>query len=66
MQNVKLKVKGMSCGLCVKSIEGAFHEIGVKATADLASATVTVEYDENKHTLQNLKEVIEEQGYKAV
>ncbi|MDF2958502.1 MAG: copper ion binding protein [Paenibacillus sp.] len=66
MQNVTLKVEGMSCGHCVTSIEGALKTVGAKGKVDLASETVAVEYDENKLTLDTIKEAIEEQGYEVV
>ena len=66
MRSVNLKIAGMSCGLCVKSIEGALREIGVKGTVNLASATATVEVDDNELSLEKIKEAIENQGFKLV
>ena len=63
MQNIVLNVEGMSCNHCVNSIEGALKEIGATGTVDLNASTVTVQFDENKLTLDNIKEAIEEQGY---
>lgn len=65
MQNVVLSVKGMSCGHCVNSIEGALTILGVKNRVDLKNNTVTVEFDENKLTIDRIKEAIEEQGYEV-
>ncbi|MDQ0088999.1 copper chaperone [Paenibacillus anaericanus] len=65
MQNLVLSVKGMSCGHCVNSIEGALTILGVKNRVDLKNNTVTVEFDENKLTLDRIKEAIEEQGYEV-
>jgi len=63
MQQTLLQVSGMSCQHCVNSIEKAVKEIGGTAKVDLKSNSVTVEYDENKLSLEAIKEVIEEQGY---
>ncbi|OAS13479.1 copper ion binding protein [Paenibacillus oryzisoli] len=63
MQNVTLKVAGMSCNHCVNSVEGALKTIGASGKVDLASGTVNVEFDENKLTQAAIKEAIEEQGY---
>ncbi|MCR8657004.1 cation transporter [Paenibacillus endoradicis] len=63
MINIVLDVKGMSCGYCVNSIEGALQDLGVKGTVDLASGKVSVEFDENIKSLDKIKEAIEEQGY---
>jgi copper chaperone len=63
MQHATLQVNGMSCQHCVNSIEKAVKEIGGSDSVDLKSNTVTVEYDENKLSLDAVKEAIEEQGY---
>lgn len=66
MQNVTLKVEGMSCGHCVNSVEGALKEIGAKAKVDLNAGQVSIEFDESKLNLDKIKEAIEEQGYSVV
>lgn len=65
MSTTTLKVKGISCGHCVASIEGALKKIGVQGKVDLASKTVSVEYDEAVATLNAVKEAIEDQGYEV-
>lgn len=66
MKKEVLRVEGMSCGHCVNAIEGALKNIQVEATVDLASQTVTVEYDEHLVSLEKIKEEIENQGYDVV
>jgi copper chaperone len=66
MQQITLRVEGMSCGHCVNAIEGALRELGASAKVDLANKTVDVSYDESKLTLEAIKEAIEEQGYEVV
>ncbi|HEX7057698.1 MAG TPA: copper ion binding protein [Bacilli bacterium] len=66
MQTVTLKVEGMSCGHCVKAVEGAVSKAGAKGKVDLAGKRVTVEFDEGKVQLEAIKEAIEEQGYDVV
>lgn len=66
MSKATLKVSGISCGHCVASIEGALKKIGVQGNVDLASKTVSVEYDEAKTTLDTVKGAIEDQGYDVV
>jgi copper chaperone len=64
MKVVTLNVEGMSCGHCVAAVEGSLKkELGIVAKVDLASKTVSLEYDENKVSLDNIKDVIEDQGY---
>lgn len=66
MKSVKLEIKGMSCGHCVNSVEGAVKTLGAKGKVDLAANTATIEYDENQTSLEAIKEAIEEQGYTVV
>lgn len=66
MKQVTLTVEGMSCNHCVNSVKGALKNVGASGRVDLASNTVAIEYDENKVSLEALKEAIEEQGYDIV
>jgi copper chaperone len=66
MKQVTLRVEGMSCGHCVKTIEGALKEVGASGKVDLAGKTVEVSYDEGKLQLEAIKAAIEEQGYDVV
>lgn len=63
MEKVTLQVEGMSCGHCVKSVEGAVREAGGEAKVSLETKTVEVDYDPGKVSLEAIKEAIEEQGY---
>lgn len=63
MENVVLQVEGMSCGHCVNSVEGALKNLGTVAKVDLASNSVSVDFDADKVTLAAIKEAIEDQGY---
>lgn len=65
MQSLTLDVRGMTCGHCKMSVEGALNELeGVSnVDVDLATGKVTVTYDESKVTLEEMQEAVEEQGY---
>lgn len=65
MEKSTLIVKGMSCGHCVKAVEGSVGELeGVKNVAvSLEDSKVEVEYDASAVTLETIKETIDEQGY---
>lgn len=63
MTKVQLNVKGMSCQHCVRAVESTLQKAGVAAQVDLANEKVSVEFDENKITLQTIKGLIEDQGY---
>ncbi|KKB33933.1 copper chaperone CopZ [Bacillus thermotolerans] len=65
MEQVILYVQGMSCGHCVRSIEGSVGQLkGVELVkVHLAEGKVEVAFDANTVSLKEIKEVIEDQGY---
>ena len=65
MENVVLNVQGMSCGHCVKAVEGSLAELqGInEVNVDLGAAQVAVAFDASQVTVEAIKEAIEEQGY---
>ena len=62
-----IKVEGMSCQHCVNSINKAIGELkGVdKVAVDLKAKTVSVDYNQEQLELDQIKEVIEDQGYEV-
>ncbi|UII56275.1 copper chaperone CopZ [Cytobacillus spongiae] len=65
MEKTTLTVSGMSCGHCVKAVEGAVGEVeGVSSVkVRLDEGKVDVEFDTSKVSLEAIKEVIDDQGY---
>lgn len=65
MINKVIKVDGMSCDHCKNTIESALAKInGVRtAEVDLDKNEVRVDYDDNKVSMQEMKDAIEDQGY---
>ncbi|GGG93223.1 copper chaperone CopZ [Staphylococcus pragensis] len=65
MINDVIKVDGMSCDHCRNAIESALAKInGVRtAEVDLDKNEVRVDYDDNKVSMQEMKDAIEDQGY---
>lgn len=63
-----LNVKGMSCGHCVSSVEGALKELnGVKdVQVSLEDGKVTLDFDENLVNDAQITAAIEEAGYDVV
>ena len=54
----------MSCAACSASIEKTLNQIdGIKASVNLATEKVNVEFDENKYDFEKIKEVVESIGY---
>jgi len=66
MKNVLLNVEGMTCGSCVRTIEGAVQALGAKATVDRAAGLVELVYDDSEISLDAIVETIEKQGYDVV
>ena len=62
-----LKVQGMTCGHCVKTVTQALEQTdGVKrAQVDLGAGRATVEYDETVTTPAALAGVVTDEGYTA-
>ncbi|WP_045519391.1 copper chaperone CopZ [Neobacillus niacini] len=65
MEKITLNVQGMSCGHCVKAIEGSVGELKGVSTVKvhLETSKVDVEYEANQVTLDTIKETIDDQGY---
>lgn len=65
MDKVMLKVVGMSCGHCVKAIEGSVGNLnGVQnVKVHLDSGNVEVEYHSSDVTVNKIRETIDDQGY---
>lgn len=65
MEKVTLNVEGMSCGHCVKSVEGSVGGLnGVSSVkVNLENKTVDVEYNADEVKLDLIKETIDDQGY---
>jgi copper chaperone len=65
MENITLKVAGMSCEHCVKAVEGSVGALdGIDfVKVDLKSGTVNVKFIPELVTLEQIKETIDDQGY---
>ncbi|NWQ40279.1 copper chaperone CopZ [Bacillus sp. EB106-08-02-XG196] len=65
MKNITLNVQGMSCGHCVKAVEGSVGKLeGVNGVnVKLEDAQVEVTFNESQVSLGQIKETIEDQGY---
>jgi copper chaperone len=67
METTTIKVDGMSCGGCVKSVTGVLAALdGVaKAEVSLEQKQAVVEFDAGKVTRDQLMAVIEDAGFDA-
>jgi copper chaperone len=67
MATATLKVTGMSCDHCVRTVtETLQNSVGVRtATVDLKGARATVEYDERQTNPRALATAVMDEGYTA-
>jgi len=67
METTTIKVGGMSCGGCVKSVTGVLMALdGVaKAEVSLEQKQAVVEFDATKVSRDQIKAVIEDAGFEA-
>jgi copper chaperone len=67
MASAKLKVTGMSCGHCQKTVEQALKGVnGVySAVVDLQDAEAEVDFDDDSVTTIQLVAAVEKAGYGA-
>lgn len=65
MINETIKVDGMSCDHCRNAIESALAKLNGVTTAEvnLDKNEVRVDYDENRVSVNQMKQAIEDQGY---
>ncbi len=67
-KEVDVKIGGMTCAMCAKTIETAIRELkGVKdVTVNLAAEKARIVFDPRITSIQDIKKVIEETGYKFI
>ncbi|HEV8259974.1 MAG TPA: heavy-metal-associated domain-containing protein [Burkholderiales bacterium] len=67
METTVLKVKGMTCSGCVRSVKNVLESIqGVSAAeVSLEKAQATVTYDPVKADVNTMKEAVTDAGYKV-
>lgn len=65
-KRLKLKVEGMFCAHCSKSVSDCFDRVGIKASVNLAKNEVSFIYDDEKVSLEYLKRLVRKAGYGLV
>ena len=67
MATTTLKVQGMTCQHCVRSVTQALesHEGVQRAEVDLQAGRARVDYDESRVTPRELANAVAEEGYEA-
>ena len=67
MKEINLKIEGMHCAGCSTRLEKVLNNLeGVEiAKVSLEEKKATIKYDETKISLENIKESIEDAGFKG-
>ena len=61
----ELRVKGMHCKACEMLVTEALEETGVRSEASHSKGIVSVDFNENETTLEEIKKVIAKEGYEV-
>jgi len=67
METLRLKLRGMSCASCARTIEEAIQGVqGVEeSSVNFGAEQATVHYDPRRTNLEKIQEAVEEAGYSA-
>jgi len=67
-KKAELKISGMTCAMCVKTIESSLMglEDVAKADVNLGTETATIEYDPSKLKIADLEKAVTDVGYEVV
>ena len=61
MKNSTFNVTGMSCAACARTVENALNKNeDIKASVNIATEKVNIEYDENKYNFEKIKKIVAE------
>jgi len=63
---VKIKIDGMHCSSCSMNVDGELEDLAgvISARTSYAKQVSTIEYDPEKVSLKQMKQVIKDLGYK--
>lgn len=64
-QTVDLDIKGMSCGHCVKAVQGALSKVPGVSVKDVRIGHATVEVENGAARSAELVEAVDDAGYEA-
>jgi Cu+-exporting ATPase len=67
MTKKALRVDGMTCAMCSKTITNTFeHYEGISAKVNLGAGKVLFTYDEEKYSLVDIAQIVESVGYEPI
>lgn len=65
MKEETIRIKGMSCGHCVRAVTEALESIEGVETHEVTMGEAKVRYDESKVDASGMRSVIEDAGYEV-
>ena len=65
MQNLTLRIDGMSCGHCVARVEKALSKLDGVSVRRVAIGSAEIDYDPSRITFAGIREAIDDAGYTA-
>jgi len=67
LETVKLKISGMTCQGCVRSVKNVLENVPGVTTAEISlqNSEARVVFDRARASLESLKAAVEEAGYEA-
>lgn len=66
MKKEEIKIEGMSCGHCVMSVKKELSKIEGLNINSVEIGKAVVEYDETRVSEENIRNAVEESGYKII
>ncbi len=68
MDNLTVKLQGMSCASCASSIEQAIKSVPgvIQCNVNFGMEQASIQYDSQKTSLATIQEAVDEAGYKAL
>jgi copper chaperone len=66
MQKLSLEIGGMSCGHCVRGVDGALKQVDGVTVENVAIGSATLEFDPARTSAEAIAKAVEEEGYKVL
>jgi len=66
MKTILLEIEGMHCRSCEMIVQDELGDIGVESKASHESGEIEVTFDETKNSIDEIKKIIEKEGYKVL
>ena len=65
MEKLNLTIEGMTCEHCVRAVKGRLEKTDGVKVDDVSVGSATIEFDPKRTSLQEIEDVIADEGYTA-